>query len=110
MRAGRAGFATVLVREAAVYHEGGQSLGATSPRRFYFAARNHLLLARRADPTAGPIRSGLRVFSIVTLNLVHAVMSPGGTLIARLSAFAHGLCAYVSGRFGSESETHSRLL
>jgi hypothetical protein len=103
LKARRAGFATVLAGRANVYHEGGQSLGATSPRRFYFAARNHLLLARRAEPSAGRFRSWARTCSIVMLNLAHAVVSPGGSLPARLGAAASGTRDYLAGRFGSVS-------
>jgi GT2 family glycosyltransferase/glycosyltransferase involved in cell wall biosynthesis len=102
LKARRAGFATVLAGRAIVYHEGGQSLGATSPRRFYFAARNHLLLARRAEPSAGRFRSWSRTCSIVMLNLAHAVVSRGGSLPARLGAAASGTRDYLAGRFGAE--------
>jgi GT2 family glycosyltransferase len=102
LKARRAGFATVLAGRATVYHEGGQSLGATSPRRFYFAARNHLLLARRAEPSAGPFRFWSRTCSIVLLNLAHAVVSRGGSLPARLGAAASGTRDYLAGRFGAE--------
>jgi len=101
LKARRAGFATVLAGRATVYHEGGQSLGATSPRRFYFAARNHLLLARRAGPSVGRFRFLSRACSIVMLNLAHAVVSPGGSLPARVGAVMHGTRDYVTGRFGS---------
>jgi GT2 family glycosyltransferase/glycosyltransferase involved in cell wall biosynthesis len=102
LKARRAGFATVLAGRATVYHEGGQSLGATSSRRFYFAARNHLLLARRAEPSAGRFRSWSRTCSIVMLNLAHAVVSRGGSLPARLGAAASGTRDYLAGRFGAE--------
>jgi GT2 family glycosyltransferase len=101
LKARRAGFATVLAGRAAVYHEGGQSLGARSPRRFYFAARNHLMLARRSEPSAGSLRSFYRACSIVVLNLAHAVVSPGGSLAARIGAVARGTRDYARGRFGS---------
>ena len=45
LRAGAAGLRTRFEARALAYHEGGGSLGPASPRRFYFAARNHLLLA-----------------------------------------------------------------
>jgi GT2 family glycosyltransferase/glycosyltransferase involved in cell wall biosynthesis len=102
LKARRAGFATVLAGRATVYHEGGQSLGATSPRRFYFAARNHLLLARRAEPSAGRFRSWSRTCSIVMLNLAYAVISPGGSLTARVGAAASGTRDYLAGRFGPD--------
>jgi GT2 family glycosyltransferase len=101
LRAKHAGFATVLAGRASVYHEGGQSLGAASPRRFYYAARNHLLLGRRATPAAGPLAAFGRGSSILALNVAHAVVSRGGSLAARLGAVAHGTRDYIAGRFGS---------
>jgi GT2 family glycosyltransferase/glycosyltransferase involved in cell wall biosynthesis len=103
LRARQAGFRTIVTRRATVYHEGGQSLGARSPRRFYYAARNHLLLARRAEPSAGALASLCRTCSIVMLNLVHAVVSPGGSLPVRVAAVARGTRDYVAGRFGAVS-------
>lgn len=103
LKARRAGFATVLAGSAAVYHEGGRSMGANTPRRLYFAARNHLLLARRNDPSAGRLASLYRGCSIVLLNLAHAVRSRGGSLPARLWAVARGTRDYAAGRFGADS-------
>jgi GT2 family glycosyltransferase len=103
LRARRAGFVTVLAGRATAYHEGGQSLGASSPRRFYFAARNHLLLARREEPSASRFRAWSRVGSIVTLNLAHAIFSRGGSLPARLGSAASGMRDYAIGRFGAKS-------
>lgn len=103
LRARRAGFATVLAGSAAVYHEGSQSMGPDSPRRLYFAARNHLLMARRNDPAAGRPAFLWRASSIVMLNLAHAVRSTGGSLPARLAAVARGTRDYAVGRFGADS-------
>jgi GT2 family glycosyltransferase/glycosyltransferase involved in cell wall biosynthesis len=102
LRARRAGFATVLAGSAAVYHEGGRSIGANVPRRLYFAARNHLLLAWRNDPAAGRFASMWRGCSIVLLNLAHAVRTNGGSLPARLGAVARGTRDYLAGRFGAD--------
>jgi GT2 family glycosyltransferase len=103
LKARRAGFTTILAGSAAVYHEGGRSMGANTPRRLYFAARNHLLLARRNDPSAGRLASLCRGGSIVLLNLAHAVRSRGGSLPARLGAVARGTRDYAAGRFGTDS-------
>jgi GT2 family glycosyltransferase/glycosyltransferase involved in cell wall biosynthesis len=103
LRARRAGFATMLAGRATVYHEGGQSLGASSPRRFYFAARNHLLLAKRAEPSVHPLRAWSRTSSIVALNLAHAISSRGGSMRARFGAAATGALDYFRGRFGAAS-------
>jgi GT2 family glycosyltransferase len=100
LKARRAGFTTVLASRATAYHEGSRSLGVTSTRRFYFATRNHLLLARRADPSAGRFLSCCRGGAIVMLNLAHAVISPGGSWPARVRAVARGARHYGAGRFG----------
>ncbi|HZB26342.1 MAG TPA: glycosyltransferase, partial [Vicinamibacterales bacterium] len=42
LRARRHGFETFCVQNAIAYHEGGRSIGRTSPNRLYYAARNHL--------------------------------------------------------------------
>jgi GT2 family glycosyltransferase/glycosyltransferase involved in cell wall biosynthesis len=101
LRARRAGFSTMLAGDARVYHEGGRSIGAGSPRRLYFAARNHLRLARRCGSPATPLRSSWRSASIVALNLAHATVSRGAPLPARLRAVARGTTDYFRGRFGA---------
>ena len=58
LRARAVGIRT-LVDGAVAYHQGGGTLAPTSRRRFYFAARNHLLLAhdhRGGGPVAGLAR------------------------------------------------------
>jgi GT2 family glycosyltransferase len=104
LRARAAGFATILAESAAVYHEGGQSIGATSPRRLYFAARNHLRLADRVNPGAnGAVAAGRRA-SIVMLNLAHAVRARGGSIVGRLAAVVRGTRDYMANRFGPDSD------
>jgi GT2 family glycosyltransferase len=103
LRARAAGFATVIAPDTIVYHEGGRSLGADSPRRFYFAARNHLLMARQTGASDGSIRALCRAGSIVALNLGHAILSPGGSVAARVAAVLSGTLDYVAGRFGDTS-------
>ena len=104
LRARRAGFTTVLAGLAAAHHEGGRSIGATSPRRLYFAARGHLLLSRRASPPAGLLASAFRTCSVVLLNVAHAVRSTGAPLPVRVAAVARGVRDYFAGRFGPDSE------
>ena len=103
LRARQAGFTTVLAGAAAVHHEGGRSIGATSPLRLYFAARNHLRLARSGKPSAGPVEVLGRTASILMLNLAHAVRSKGASLPVRLGAVARGTRDYFAGRTGSGS-------
>jgi N-acetylglucosaminyl-diphospho-decaprenol L-rhamnosyltransferase len=100
LKARRAGFATVLAGKATVYHEGSGSIGVDSPRRLYFAARNHLLAAARSDPSASPLKRALRGSSIVLLNLAHAANSLGTSPVARVWAVIRGTADYFAGRYG----------
>jgi hypothetical protein len=69
-------------------------MGPHSPRRLYFAARNHLMLARNHANGDGPLTRGGRSFFIAALNLAHAVKAPGGSLGARLGATLRGIRDY----------------
>lgn len=104
LRARRAGFVTVLAGRATAHHEGGRSIGARSPRRLYFAARGHLLLADRAGPPAGSVAAAWRTASIVALNLAHAVRASGAALPVRVAAVARGVRDYFAGRFGPDRD------
>jgi GT2 family glycosyltransferase len=104
IRARRAGFATVLAGNARAYHEGNRSIGRHSPARLYFAARNHLLLARRLDAAGNPFFYG-RAAAITALNVAHALRGTGGSLAARLGAVVRGLRDYALGRYGAGSES-----
>ncbi len=99
LRARRAGFSTVLVAGAAVYHEGSRTIGAASVERLYFAARNHLLL----DSEHGRGWRGTmiaRQIWIVLLNLAHAVRSAGVSRPA-VGAVVLGIRDYLTNRFGA---------
>jgi GT2 family glycosyltransferase/glycosyltransferase involved in cell wall biosynthesis len=100
LRAHRAGYNSVVAGTARAYHEGGRAIGAASPRRLYFAARNHLRLAATAPGPRRPLAGAARTAFVVALNLAHAALSPGGTLPARVRAVARGTHDYFSGRFG----------
>jgi len=97
LRARRAGITTIVTRDAVAFHAGGRSMGAESPRRLYFAARNHLKLAT-AD-RAG-LRAAPRAALVIGYNLAHAVRAPGGSLIQRVSAVIAGVRDYVRGKDG----------
>jgi len=100
LRARAAGLGTCVDSHAVAYHEGGGSLGPTAPSRFYFAARNHLLLA--GDHHAGgPLARVGRPLSVLALNVAHALTSPGGSKAAKLKATLRGALDYARGRFGS---------
>jgi hypothetical protein len=100
LAARRAGLMTLLTHGAVAYHEGSRSIGAASPDRFYYAARNHQLAARRA--ARGARRRGRvgRAVWIAALNLAHAIRPGGGSVGTRLAAVVRGTRDYAVGRFG----------
>jgi GT2 family glycosyltransferase len=98
LRARRAGFRTVLAGGAVACHEGGQSIGAASPRRLYFAARNHLRLADRAG---GPAPAA-RACAIVALNLAHAARPGRGHVGSRVAAVLRGVRDHRRRRYGPD--------
>jgi hypothetical protein len=100
LRARQAGFLTLAVGGAFAYHEGSLSIGARSPRRLYFAARNHLLLARRAAPRVAPGLALVRSGSIVALNVAHALVSAGTPRLPGLIAVGRGVVDHLRGRYG----------
>jgi GT2 family glycosyltransferase/glycosyltransferase involved in cell wall biosynthesis len=99
LRARDAGFSSIVVPAATVLHEGGKSMG-TDTRRFYFGARNHLLLAGKSRGSTGRIHAAVRSFYIVVLNVAHAFRAPGGSLAGRLVAVARGTRDFFHGRAG----------
>jgi GT2 family glycosyltransferase/glycosyltransferase involved in cell wall biosynthesis len=103
LRARAAGFHTRLVPDAVVYHEGSRAIGDRSSRRFYFAARNHLLLAGAHAGDDGTARRAARALFIAALNVAHAATAPGGSLGARIGATLRGIGDHVRGRYGPDS-------
>jgi GT2 family glycosyltransferase len=101
-RAHAEGFSTILVNRAVAYHEGGRSIGQTSSRRWYFGARNHLLLASQREAGEGQGARALRLSWVTALNLAHALTADTGSLPARLAATARGLRDHLSGRYGPD--------
>lgn len=114
LKARGAGFTSVVVRDATAFHEGSRSIGPHSPRRLYFAARNHLRIGARMAPTRGGVPAAARFVSIVALNAAHAVVAPGGSVAERLGAVWRGTRDYLGGRFGddrvAERSEHGRLM
>jgi GT2 family glycosyltransferase len=100
LTARQAGFTSLIVEGATAWHEGSHSIGVGSPRRLYFAARNHLRLATRVAPADGRLTSAARAVAIIGLNAVHAVRSRGGSLFERLGAVAAGTRDHLAGRYG----------
>ena len=101
-RARRAGWDTLLVPSALAYHEGQRSIGAGSPSRLYFAARNQLLAANAVAPVSG-LPSLARTTAIVLLNLAYAVRAPHIPTGAALRAVVRGTLDHFRGRYGAGS-------
>jgi GT2 family glycosyltransferase len=103
LRTRDSGLAVRLAAGAVAYHEGGRSIGAASPRRLYFAARNHLLLAARHRGRDGWVTHARRTIWIVALNIAHALTASGGSVWSRLRATAEGIADYARGRVGADT-------
>lgn len=99
LRAAAAGWQSVVVSEAIAYHAVSLSIGEVSPQRLYFAARNHLLVARRAAPL-GVLRSILRAALIVTFNFAHALSRRGGSRRAGVAEVVRGVRDHLRRRYG----------
>jgi GT2 family glycosyltransferase len=99
LRVRAAGLAVRLVGDAVTRHACGGTLAPTAPRRFYFAARNHLLLAHDHHEGGWAARVARAPF-VVALNLAHAVTAPGGSALGQLQATLRGAADYAAGRFG----------
>jgi GT2 family glycosyltransferase/glycosyltransferase involved in cell wall biosynthesis len=97
-RARAGGFDVALEPGATVYHEGSGTMG-TSPRRLYYAARNHLRLGAQTRARSSWHR-WRRQCAIAIYNLAHAVTARGGTLPTRLAAVTRGIADHVRGRYG----------
>jgi GT2 family glycosyltransferase len=100
LRARDAGFASVCVLDAFAYHRGSRSIGPRSPQRLYFAARNHLLLAKRAAPRV-VVESAPRALWIVALNLAHAMRGSTAPWALGVGHVLRGIGHHLIGRYGS---------
>jgi GT2 family glycosyltransferase len=101
LRAAQRGFGTACVETATARHAGSLTIGPRSPRRLYFAARNHLLLARRA-PLPAPLALA-RDGAIVARHLAHALVTAPAPRLAGLRAVARGVVHHLRGRYGEGS-------
>jgi GT2 family glycosyltransferase/glycosyltransferase involved in cell wall biosynthesis len=99
LRARAAGFKTVCAQNAIAYHEGGRTIGRRSPRRVYFATRNHLRLAAEAGSPSGRT---LRAGCVLGLNAAYVLVSPEAPLVGGLAAFVRGACHHFAGRYGPD--------
>jgi GT2 family glycosyltransferase len=102
LRAHGAGLSTLLEGSAVAYHEEARSIGKASSRRWYFAARNHLLVASYREPGEGRGGRALRLSWVAALNLAHALTADAGSRPARLAATARGVRDYLSGSYGPD--------
>ena len=80
---------SICVPGARAYHEGGASIGRRSPRRVYFATRNHLRLAAGSEPRRATGGVLARAF-VAGLNTAYVVTSPDAPLAAGLAAVVRG--------------------
>jgi GT2 family glycosyltransferase/glycosyltransferase involved in cell wall biosynthesis len=98
LRARAEGFDVGLEPGATVYHEGSGTMGA-SPRRLYYAARNHLRLGA-ATPARTPWHRRGRQCAIAAYNMAHAMTASGGTAPTRILAVVRGIADHLRGRYG----------
>jgi GT2 family glycosyltransferase len=98
-RARAAGYGLAVVHGARAVHAGSLTLGASSPERLYYAARNHLRAAERLLPLVGPAR-WLRRGAILALNLAHALARAEAPRGPALRAVIAGSADFWRGRFG----------
>jgi GT2 family glycosyltransferase len=101
LRARAAGYRSLCVPAARAYHEGHTSIGRRSPKRLYFATRNHLKMA--ADASASPRLTRLaRGGWIVGLNAAYALTSADAPLVPGLAAVVRGAWHHLRGRYGPD--------
>jgi len=101
LRAGRAGFGSAVDPSAVVMHLGARTIGAASPDRLYYAARNHLRVAAESAPLPPPA-AWARAGAIVAMNFAHALVRAPAPRIAGLRAVARGVYDHARGRYGAK--------
>ena len=101
LRARRAGWRSAIAPAALAYHEGSVSIGSGSPRKLYFASRNHLLVAKRAAPLPIPGLGTIRTVSIVGLNALFALVSSETSRATGLKSVGLGAWHHVRRRYGN---------
>jgi GT2 family glycosyltransferase len=100
LRARDAGFPTVCTAHAVAFHEGSVSIGARSPRRVYFAARNHLKLSAARGPHG--VRLAARQAAVIAFNAAYVVGSRQVPLLPGLLALGRGVRHHFARRYGSD--------
>jgi GT2 family glycosyltransferase len=107
LRARNAGFRCELVPDAVVRHEGHATVGKSSPARLYYAARNHLRLARTARAT-GRIHATLRQVAVVAFNVAHALRGDAVARLPGLRAVLLGCLDHARRRYGPAPGSRKR--
>ena len=100
LRARSAGILTACVGDAVALHQGAHTIGKKSPRRVYFATRNHLLMAARAMPLP-VVPSLLRGGTIAALNLAHALLTSEARLVPGVAAVVRGVRDHLRRVYGA---------
>jgi glycosyltransferase involved in cell wall biosynthesis len=100
LRARALGLRLTCVTSASATHLGSATIGAASPDRLYYAARNHLALARRLGATAA-LGLGLRLPSVAILALAYAVKQRHTPTVAAIAATLAGFRDFWRGRTGT---------
>ena len=100
LRARAAGFEVLCVPEARAWHEGGRSIGRRSPRRIYFATRNHLRLTARLERRRW--RRTMTAGAVLALNTAYVLTSPDAPLWAGLAAVIRGTWHHLLDRYGPD--------
>jgi GT2 family glycosyltransferase len=108
LRARAGGFAAACVLDARAVHAGARSIGRRSPRRIYFATRNHLLLASRARPAEPRPLALLRGCAVVGFNLAHVLFTADVPVGPGLRALAGGVADHLRGRYGADRTVAGR--
>jgi GT2 family glycosyltransferase len=96
-----AGFTCLCVPEAIAYHEGGVSIGRRSPRRVYFATRNHLRVAAELG-SGGAAAKHLRTATVLALNAAYVITSRDVPLVSGLAAVGRGARDYFRAAYGPD--------
>ncbi len=100
LRAASGGWRSACVTAAIVKHDRSLTIGRKSPRRVYFAMRNHLRLSLA---TGAPTTALLRQAYVLGLNVLHVlVRAPAPTRAQGLLALGRGVRDHLLRRYGHE--------
>jgi hypothetical protein len=102
-RARRAGFALEVVLGARAMHAGATTMGAGSPDRLYYAARNHLSAVERLWPRRGLARAARRAL-VLAWNVGHAAVQGTVPRAAGIRAVLAGAADFRAGRSGPRGQ------